>query len=92
MTDGDIDMQKVKDVLISQGMTIAEARDAFQLLVAGKFTTLRGKITVSGIQKINDMEVGRNAEIVRLGLSEFFSTATGTPDEATLLELSNKEY
>ena len=92
MTDGDIDIDKVRAVLRSQGMTLAEDRDAFQLLVQAGYTSAKGKITASGIQKIADMNTAREAEVDRLGLRDFLSTGYGQPNEALLLELSNKDY
>lgn len=92
MTDGDIDPQKVKDIFVSQGMKPLEARDAFLSLVAQGFANLRGHITLAGLKQMSDMEVAKEIEVDRLGLREFVSKGIGTPNDATLLELTNKEY
>lgn len=91
-TNGKFDRDKARDLLNERGLTLLQIAGAITRLAIAGYIDLDG-ITAEGIAKLDSMDVERQAEITRLGLSDFFSGVPGaTFDQQLMDELNAKDY
>lgn len=92
MTDGSLDIDKVKAILVERGIPLTQARDAFQSLVLAGYCGVKGAIKPDGVAKLQSIEATRRADIEASPLSTLITTGFGDPDKATLDTLEVKDY
>lgn len=90
-TTGTFDREKARQLLKDRGFTLIQCAGAITRLVSAGYLDSNG-ITASGIAKIESMDAERQAEIDRLGLTNFFNGTTSFFDEVAMTQLNSKDY
>lgn len=92
MTDGVLDVDKIEVVLEAKGISLPEARAAFQALVLAGYITAKGVVKAAGITKLDATHTAFHADIDALGLRTLITTGFGDPDPTAVETLATKEY
>lgn len=92
MTDGSLDIEKVKAILVERGIPLAKVRDAFQALVLSGYCGVKGAIRPKGIAKLQSIEAAYRADLEASPMGTLIATGFGDPDQTALDSLAVKEY